>query len=71
MEKNKVTTKALREMAAGETKIFVLPDASAINTGKAIAYRLGPVLHCRFRAVSDYVYNTLTLTKLPYDKERD
>ncbi|MCM1020861.1 MAG: hypothetical protein NC403_01490 [Muribaculaceae bacterium] len=71
MEKNKVTTETLREMQVGETIVFVLPDASAINTGKAIAYRLGPMLRCRFRAASDFVNNTLSLTKLPYDTERD
>ncbi|MCM1022291.1 MAG: hypothetical protein NC403_08815 [Muribaculaceae bacterium] len=67
MEKNKVTTEALREMQVGETIVFALPDASAINTGKAIAYRARHVLRCRFRAASDFVNNTLTLTKLPYD----
>lgn len=71
MEKNKVTTETLREIQVGDTIVFALPDASAINTGKAIAYRLGPILRCRFRAASDFVNNTLTLTKLPYDTERD
>lgn len=71
MEKNKVTTEALREMAMGETVVFALPDAAAINTGKAIAYRVRHVLQCRFKAASDFVNNTLTLTKLPYDTERD
>lgn len=67
MTKDKVTSEALRKMEVGETAIFSLPDASAINSGKAIAYRLGPVLRCRFRAASDFINNTLTLTKLPYD----
>lgn len=67
MIKDKVTSEALRKMEVGETVVFGLPDASAINTGKAIAYRLGPMLRCKFRAASDFINNTLTLTKLPYD----
>ena len=71
MERNRVTAKALRQMAVGETAVFSLPDASAINTGKSIAYRLVPVLRCRFKATSDFTNNTLTLTKLPYDERPD
>lgn len=71
MENNKVTTKALRKMEMGETITFVLPDANAINTGKATAYRLVPILRCRFKAMSDFINNTLTLTKLPYDTGTD
>lgn len=67
MEKNRVTTEALRNMEVGETLVFNLPDASAINTGKAIAYRVCHVLRCKFKSISDYANNTLTITKLPYD----
>ncbi len=63
MEKTKVTSDALRKMAMGETITFELPDADAINTGKAIAYRLRHSLRCKFTAVSDYVNNRLTITK--------
>lgn len=71
MEKNKVTTEALRKMQVGETIVFALPDASAINTGKAIAYRAKHILRCQFKAASDFANNTLTLTKLPYDGNRN
>lgn len=50
-------------MEIGQTVTFELPDADAINSGKAIAYRLQNSLRCKFSAVSDYVNNRLTLTK--------
>lgn len=63
MEKKKVTSEALRKMEIGQTVTFELPDANAIDSGKAIAYRLQNSLHCKFSAVSDYANNLLTLTK--------
>lgn len=63
MEKRKVTSEALRKMEIGQTLTFDLPDADAINTGKAIAYRLQNSLRCKFSATSDYVNNRLTITK--------
>lgn len=63
MIKEKVTSEALRKMEIGQTKTFELPDADAINSGKAIAYRLQNSLRCKFSAVSDYAHNKLTLTK--------
>lgn len=63
MEKKKVTSDALRKMAIGQTVTFELPDADAINCGKAIAYRLQNSLRCKFSAISDYVNNRLTITK--------
>ena len=63
MEKNKVTSEVLRKMAIGETRTFNLPDADAINSGKAIAYRLQNSLCCKFRALSDYANNRLTISK--------
>lgn len=68
MTEKRVDTKTLREMEEGETREFKLPDAPAINSGKAIAYRLVPILRCRFKAESDFINNTLRITKLPYDK---
>lgn len=62
---HKVTTEVLRNMAIGKPVTFDLPDADAINTGKAIAYRLQHSLRCKFSAVSDYANNQLTLTKIP------
>lgn len=52
-------------MGMGETITFRLADANAINTGKAMAYRLQYSLECKFTAASDYINNTLTLTKNP------
>lgn len=63
MEKDKVTSEALRKMQMGETITFELPDADAINSGKAIAYRLQNSLRCKFSAVSDFTNNRLTITK--------
>ena len=63
MEKKKVTSDALRKMEIGRPVTFELPDADAINSGKAIAYRLQHSLHCKFSAISDYANNRLTLTK--------
>ncbi len=63
MEKKKVTSDALRKMEIGQTLTFDLPDAGAIESGKAIAYRLQHTLHCRFSAISDYTNNRLTITK--------
>ena len=63
MVKKKVTSEALRKMEIGQTIIFELPDADAINSGKAIAYRLQNSLLCKFSAVSDYANNRLAITK--------
>lgn len=65
MEKKKVTSDALRKMKIGRTVTFKLPDADAINSGKAIAYRMQHSLQCKFTAVSDYANNLLTITKSP------
>ncbi|MDO5395804.1 MAG: hypothetical protein Q4F07_07560 [Bacteroidales bacterium] len=62
-EKDKVTRKALRDMAIGETRTFNLPDADAINSGKTLAYSLQHSLGVKFSAVSDFANNTLTITK--------
>lgn len=67
---DKVTTEALRAMAMGETKVFHLPDSDAIDSGKALAYRIIHSERCRFKASSDYTEMTLTLTKLPYNYDR-
>lgn len=67
MEKEnvKVTSEALRRMGIGQTITFHLTDADAINSGKAIAYRLQNSLGCKFSAESDFSNNTLTITKNP------
>lgn len=61
--KQKVTSEALRKMEIGQTITFDLPDADAINSGKAIAYRVQHSLRCKFSTVSDYTNNRLTITK--------
>ena len=38
MEKERVTTEALRGMKPGETRTFELADAYAIESGKTLAY---------------------------------
>lgn len=63
MEKKRVSSEALRRMEMGQTVTFELPDADAINSGKAIAYRLQHSLRCKFSADADYVNNRLTITK--------
>lgn len=50
-------------MGIGQTVTFELPDARAINSGKALAYRLQHELGCNFSAVSDFTNNRLTITK--------
>lgn len=61
--KEKVSSKTLRGMNTGQSLTFELPDADAINSGKAIAYRLQNSLRCKFSAESDYTNNRLTITK--------
>lgn len=65
MEKTKVTSEALRRMEMGETVTFDLPGADAINSGRSIACRLQHSLGCKFSTRSDYINNTLTITKNP------
>lgn len=52
-------------MAMGEELTFELPNSDAINSGKAIAYRLQHSIGCKFSAVSDYANNTLKIIKKP------
>ncbi len=66
----KVTTEALRGMAMGESLIFELRDARAIDSGKATAYRLQNYLNCKFSAESDYRNNRLKITKLEKHERR-
>lgn len=68
MEKKKVTSDALRKMEIGQTVTFELPRqepylSRAVNSGKAIAYRLQRELRCKFTAETDFDNATLTLTK--------
>lgn len=69
MEPDKVTTEVLRYMATGEQRTFHLPNAAAIYTAKALAYRLGNIDGCRFGTASDFANNTITITKLPYEPD--
>lgn len=63
--KEKRFTDVLRNIAMGKSKTFKLESSMAINSCKAIAYRLQYDLGCKFSAESDYINRTLTLTKLP------
>ena len=64
MEKNKVTSKELREMAVGESRTFLLPSDRAIEAGKALAYRIRRLGGGRFSASANYNNKSLTLTKI-------
>ncbi len=59
----RVTRELLKGMAAGETLTVELPDAAAIESGKASAYQLQRIEGCKFRMSSDYVARTLTITR--------
>ena len=59
----RVTRELLKGMAAGETLTVELPDAAAIERGKASAYQLQRIEGCKFRMSSDYVARTLTITR--------
>ena len=66
---NKVTSQALRDMAIGSEKPFALPTrepylSRAVNSGKAIAYRLQRELECSFRVTTDFDNATMYITKL-------
>lgn len=68
MEQTKVTCEALRQMKTGQTVTFRLPErepwlSRAVNSGKAIAYRLQRELGCKFTAATDFDNATLTITK--------
>ncbi len=63
MKQDKVTVSDLQGMKVGETRTFELPDARAIENGKVLAYRTGRMSGCRYKASSDFVNSTLTLTK--------
>lgn len=60
----RVTVEALRNMKIGETKVFHLPDARAIESGKALAYRTKHLLKCRFTMTSNFADNELVVRKI-------
>lgn len=60
----KVTVEALRNMKIGETKVFHLANARAIEAGKALAYRTKHLLKCRFTVVSNFANNELVIRKI-------
>ena len=61
----KVTREHLRKMAVGETVVFELPTAAACDSGKATAYQVQNLEHCKYSVQTDYVNNRLTITKNP------
>lgn len=65
MKTEKITMAILREIPIGETREYSLPSANAVNTGQSLAYRAQYVLRCKFSLSSDYVNNTISITKSP------
>jgi 3-phenylpropionate/cinnamic acid dioxygenase small subunit len=64
-EIEKVTREHLRAMNVGETRTFTLPNAQACDNGKATAYQVQNLEHCKYSVQTDYVNNRLTITKNP------
>lgn len=69
--KDKLTREDLRSIGAGETKTFYLTDAAAIMSAAVNAAQTGAIDGCKFKCSRDYVENTITVTKLPNDDERE
>lgn len=63
MDRSKVTSAALRGMRTGETVAFGPMAAPLIDSGKTIAYRMGRILGCTFKASSDFERGILTIKK--------
>ena len=59
----KLTRDDLRSIEVGRTKAFTLPDAKACDNGKSLAYQFQNILGCKFSVQTDYVANTLTITR--------
>lgn len=59
----KLTRDDLRSINVGETKTFTLLDAKACDNGKVLAYQFQNLLGCKFSVRTDYVANTLTITR--------
>ena len=66
MKKGIGITARLRKVAPGQSIVLKLPNSRAMDACKTVAYRVGHEMHCRFKAQSDFVNRTLTLTRLPY-----
>lgn len=60
---DKVTRDMLRGLNAGDSLTVTLPDAAAIESGKATAYTLQRLEGCKFSVQTDYVARTLTVTR--------
>ncbi len=60
---SKLTRDDLRSIEVGRTRTFYLPDAKACDNGKALAYQFQNLLGCKFSVRTDYVANTLTITR--------
>lgn len=59
----KLTRDDLRSISVGETKTFALPDARACDNGKSLAYQYQNILGCKFSVKTDYLANTLSITR--------
>lgn len=59
----RLTRDALRAIDVGETHTFRLPNATACDNGKVVAYQMQNILQCKFSVKTDYANNTLTVTR--------
>lgn len=59
----RLTCDDLRSLEAGQTKSFSLPDARACRNGRALVYQYQHLLGCKFTTATDYVTNSLTITR--------
>lgn len=63
MDRNRVTSEAVRGMRPGSTVSFGPMTPSEMDSGKTIAYRVGRNTGCRITARSDYEKGILTIRK--------
>jgi len=59
----KVTRSDLRNMAAGETRVFELPNGRACDNAKSVAYQLQNVDGCKYSVDTDYTNSKISITK--------
>ena len=64
-KEERVTRKALSEMAMGETLRFKLPNARVIDSGRVTAYQMGNYMDCKFKTEVNYANNMLSITRVP------
>lgn len=60
----KVTRSLLREMKMGETRIFRVQNASAMDSAAVLAYQMQHHEQCKYICNKDHVNMLLKITKL-------